>query len=197
MHLCYGVSPAIARVTFGGMKDVALVRIAGMVLAFEGLLLVPFAYLRLRDQSMVYVAVNVARLIVQVVLNVVFVVYMRLGAMGVLLSTLTANILTGSVLTIYLMRGVGLWFSKRAARDLLRFGIPFVGTQVATFILTFGDRYFLKQVSDTAAVGLYGLAYQFGFLLAELGELPFSRMLGARPADPVPGRRAPVPCGGR
>src|SRR5213078_703244 len=106
----YLFAPAIARVTFGGMKDVALVRIAGMVLAFEGLLLVPFAYLRLRDQSMVYVAVNVARLIVQVALNVVFVVYMRLGAMGVLLSTLTANILTGSVLTVYLMRGVGLWF---------------------------------------------------------------------------------------
>jgi len=170
----YVFAPGITQVTFGDLKDVTLVRIAGMVLAFEGLLLVPFAYLRLRDQSMIYVAVNVARLLVQVALNVAFVVYLHLGAMGVLLSTLVANILTGSVLAIYLVRGVGLWFSKRAARDLLRFGIPFVGTQVATFILTFGDRYFLKHVSDTTAVGLYGLAYQFGFLLAQLGELPFS-----------------------
>src|SRR2546426_10383258 len=93
---------------------------------------------------------------------------------SVLLSTLVTNIATGAFLACYLVRDVGLRFSKGAARDLLRFGVPFIGTQVATFILTFGDRYFLRSVSDTTAVGLYGLAYQFGFLLAMIGEVPFT-----------------------
>jgi len=170
----YAFAPAIARHALGGAQDVALVRIAGMSLAFEGLFLVPLAYLRLRDQSLLYVVVTTVQLLLQVGLNLVFVVGMRLGAKGVLLSTLLVNVLTGVVLIVYLVKGVGLRFSERAARDLLRFGIPFVGTQVATFILTFGDRFFLREVSDTTAVGLYGLAYQFGFLLAMLGEAPFS-----------------------
>jgi len=170
----YAYAPTIARVALGDAGDVALVRIAGMSLAFESLLLVPFAYLRVRDQSVFYVAVSLAKLILQVTLNIVFVVYLSLGAKGVLLSTLAANIVTGAFLTAYLVRGVGLRFSEGAARDLLRFGIPFVGTQIATFILTFGDRYFLRRASDATVVGLYGLAYQFGFLLAALGDLPFS-----------------------
>ena len=170
----YFVAPAVASVALGSAEDAPLVRIAGMSLAFESLLLVPFAYLRVRDQSVFYVAISLAKLVLQVALNVVFVVHLSLGAKGVLLSTLTANIVTGAFLAAYLVRGVGLRFSESAARNLLRFGVPFVGTQIATFILTFGDRYFLRRVSDTTAVGLYGLAYQFGFLLAALGEVPFS-----------------------
>ena len=170
----YFAAPTIASVALGSAADAPLVRIAGMSLAFESLLLVPFAYLRVRDQSVLYVAISTAKLVLQVVLNIVFVVQLSLGAKGVLLSTLVANIVTGSFLAAYLVKGVGLRFSESAARNLLRFGIPFVGTQVATFILTFGDRYFLRRVSDTTVVGLYGLAYQFGFLLAALGEVPFS-----------------------
>jgi O-antigen/teichoic acid export membrane protein len=45
--------------------------------------------------------------------------------------------------------------------------------QIATFITTFGDRYFLNRAGDTAVVGLYGLAYTFGFLLVNFGFLPF------------------------
>jgi len=170
----YALAPGIASSVFNGPQDIPLVRLAGMGLAFEGLLLVPVAYLRVRDRSVFYVVLTTAKLLLQVALNVVFVVYQRQGATGVLLSTLVANVLTGVGLTIYLLREVGLRFSERAARQLLRFGVPFVATQVATFILTFGDRFFLKRVSDTTAVGLYGLAYQFGFLLAMLSEVPFS-----------------------
>jgi len=167
-------APTIAQVALGGARDVALVRIAGMSLGLQSLLIVPFAYLRVRDRSVFYVAITLVKLVLQVGLNIAFVVYLGLGAKGVLLSTLVANLVIGAVLTGYLIKGVGLRLSRAAARNLLRFGIPFVGTQIATFVLTFGDRYFLKLVSDTAAVGLYGLAYQFGFLLADLGELPFS-----------------------
>jgi O-antigen/teichoic acid export membrane protein len=168
------LAPGIARVALNGAEDVALVRIAGMGLAFEGLLLVPLAYLRVRDRSMFYVTLMSGKLLLQVTLNIVFVVYHGLGAKGVLLSTLVANVLTGSGLTVYLVRDIGLRFSGPAARQLLRFGLPFVVTQVATFILTFGDRFFLKRVSDASTVGLYALAYQFGFLLAMLSEVPFS-----------------------
>src|SRR5438445_3530933 len=40
--------------------------------------------------------------------------------------------------------------------------------------MTFGDRYFLNKAGDAAVVGLYGLAYQFGFLLFALAWEPFN-----------------------
>jgi len=51
--------------------------------------------------------------------------------------------------------------------------LPMVGTQVAGFVLTLGDRYFLQNSGNAAMVGLYGLAYQFGFLLTTVGLTPF------------------------
>lgn len=65
-------------------------------------------------------------------------------------------------------------FSRPACWDLLRFGIPFVGTQIATFVMTFGDRYVLKVATDLTTVGIYALGYQFGFLLATLAYAPFN-----------------------
>lgn len=172
--LLFAFAPAVAAATLGGVQDVGLVRIAGASFLFESLLVVPFAYLRLHDKSVLYVGVTTAKLVTQVTMKIVFLVVLGLGVRGVLLSTLAANVLTGAGLTIYLVRDVGVRFSKRAARDLLRFGLPFVGTQVATFVLTFGDRFFLRHVADLSSVGLYGLAYQFGFLLAVCAEVPFS-----------------------
>ena len=172
--LLFAFAPAVATATLGGAQDVGLVRIAGASFLFESLLVVPFAYLRLHDKSVLYVGVTTAKLLTQVTLKIIFLVVMGLGARGVLLSTLAGNVLVGAGLTLYLVKDIGLRFSNRAARDLLRFGLPFVGTQVATFILTFGDRFFLRRVTDLSSVGLYGLAYQFGFLLAVCAEVPFS-----------------------
>jgi len=45
--------------------------------------------------------------------------------------------------------------------------------EMATFIATFGDRYFLNAAADVATVGIYALAYQFGFLVAAIGYMPF------------------------
>ena len=58
-------------------------------------------------------------------------------------------------------------------RELRRFGVPYQLTWAGSFLLTFGDRFFLQAGWGVAAVGLYGMAYQFGFLLSQLGATPF------------------------
>jgi O-antigen/teichoic acid export membrane protein len=170
----YLAAPAIAGFVFGTRGQVALVRIAGTTLACDSLFIVPLAFLRVRDRSRLYVGVGAAKLLLQLALNLLFVVYFRMGAKGVLLSSLAGSWLVGAGLAAWFVRTVGWSFSRSAVRGLLRFGVPFMGTQGATFLLTFGDRYFLRAASDVSVVGLYGLAYQFGFLLAMVGEVPFN-----------------------
>src|SRR5207248_3177067 len=51
--------------------------------------------------------------------------------------------------------------------------LPLIGTPFATFIVTFADRYFLQRAGTIGDVGIYSLAYQFGFLLAAIGYIPF------------------------
>jgi len=71
-------------------------------------------------------------------------------------------------------------FSTRWLGDLVRYGVPLMGMQVATFMATFSDRFFLNAYSDEGTVGIYGLAYQFGFLLAVVGFTPVDMVWGPK-----------------
>lgn len=179
---CYSIAalltalaaPAIAQAVFDDAGYARIIRVAAASLAFEGWLVVPFAYLRIRDRSSRFVAINTCKLMLQLGMNVWFVVHLRMAAEGVLLSAAIANLLIGGYLAAGLLREAGFTLSRGAAHDILRFGLPLVGTQVATFISTFGDRFFLQRAGGNDAVGLYGLAYDFGFLLVTLGFTPFN-----------------------
>jgi O-antigen/teichoic acid export membrane protein len=172
----YLFAPHIAKWVFGvgDAAGVGYIRIAAASLFLNSFLVVPLAFLQLGERSMLFVGLNVARLVLQLSLNILLVVDLRIGVAGILLSTLFTNLVFAAVLTWLLLSAVGMRVSRSAAGDLLRFGLPFVATQGATFIATFGDRYFLRSAADTAAVGVYGLAYQFGFLLAAVGYEPFN-----------------------
>src|SRR5260370_3973307 len=166
--------PRRSVLVFGTGEYVRLVRSATVALALDSLVIVPLALLRTRDRSTTYVTVGAAQLFLEIALILVFVVSLRRWAEGVVLSPLVASGIVGAGLAAYLVRTVGWSFSPSAARGLLRFGLPFMATQAATFLLTFGDRYFLRTASDVSVVGIYGLAYPFGFLLALVGEVPFT-----------------------
>jgi O-antigen/teichoic acid export membrane protein len=171
--LTFLLAAPLARLVFGPQNDPTLIRIAAAILGFESLLLVPMAYLQVRERSGLFVAINTGKLVIQLSLNILFVVVMQMGVKGPLYSTLISYVLVGSVVTIMLIRDVGLSVSREAARDLLRFGVPFVATQVGSFICTYGDRFFLARAASLDTVGIYGLAYQFGFLLHYIGLAPF------------------------
>jgi O-antigen/teichoic acid export membrane protein len=167
-------APAISHLVFGGHQHEWPIRIAAAAFAFQGLCIVPQAFLRARESPTTFVAVNVASLVLQAGFNVLFLVVLGFGLSSVFLSNLIASALIGLWLAGDLVRRVGLRFDPASARDLWRFGLPLVLTQVATFILTFGNRYFLKAAGTETDVGLYALACQFGLLPTSVAYMPFS-----------------------
>jgi O-antigen/teichoic acid export membrane protein len=166
-------APLIARVVLGDVAYAGLVRIAAISLGLQSLLLIPLAEVQLTERSGLFVTANAVKLVIQVALNIILLVGLDMGPRGVLLSTLAANVAIGVPLAIRFLRRVGLQLSREAVRDIFRLGLPFIGVQLAKFVQTFGDRYFLRAAASTAAVGVYGLGYQFGFLLATIGFAPF------------------------
>ena len=173
-------APQLATMVFGSATNASLIRIAGVSLAFQSLTMVPFAYSRMLDRPVYFVKMTMVRTAIAMTLNVVFLVGMGLGVKSLLMSSLIANAVMGVWMSWQLIREVGLGFSKQATRDLVRYGIPMVATQLATFLSTFGDRFFLMAHGDATMVGLYTLGYQFGFLVALIGAGPFMRVWDPR-----------------
>jgi O-antigen/teichoic acid export membrane protein len=139
----------------------------------QALVLVPLAFLRLRNRFRLVIGASLVKLIVQVVANVTLLAGFHLGPRAPFISSALANVAVGVLLTVVVWREVGWRPSRHIAVALYRYGAPLVLTQFATFILTFGDRYFLRRATDLASVGRYTLAYQFAFLLAMIAQTPF------------------------
>ncbi|HET9440602.1 MAG TPA: oligosaccharide flippase family protein [Longimicrobiales bacterium] len=171
--LTFALAPTIAQAIFGeGGNYITYIRLAAVGIAFESLITVPNALFQLQQQSIRFVGFSLLRLCLQLSLNLLLLIQFNMGVAGVLLSSVITNVLVGGFLAVRLLFVVGRSFDFTAARAFLRFGLPLVAMQAATFIFTFGDRYFLNKAGDTTAVGLYGLAYQFGFLVGTIGYMP-------------------------
>ena len=153
----------------------AFVRIAALNFLLSALVIVPQSLLQIEQKAMTIVIFQLIRLGIQIVLNVYFLVSLHLGVAAILWSTAVASSLTGIALMLMFLRRTGVRMSMAAVRDLRRFGIPYQVSIAASFILTFGDRFFLQHYRGVALVGLYALAYQFNFLLQGLASGPFQR----------------------
>jgi O-antigen/teichoic acid export membrane protein len=169
----FAAAPLVSRLVLGSDQYASLVRIAALSLATSAPVFVPAPFFRLHGRFRPVIVAQLGRLFIQVTLNVLLLSVFHLGARAMFLSSFIANLVVGTTLTVMVLRTVGLHYSRRVAGDLYRFGMPLVLTQVATFVLTFGDRYFLRASTTLDNVGRYTVSYQFAFLLAVMAQFPF------------------------
>jgi O-antigen/teichoic acid export membrane protein len=170
------LAPVLSRLVFGSAEQAAVLVVAAAGFGTSSLITVPTSLMRLEQRSVSLTAITTAKLLLQVGLNLYFLAVLGLGVTAIFLATLIANVVVGVALAVPFVLRQGFRLSRRWTRDLLRYGLPLVATNVAAFIVAFGDRYFLRVSGDLAAVGLYSLSYQFGFLLLAVSFGPFLTM---------------------
>ncbi len=158
-----------------GAGTISMVYLAAANLTVGLLMTVPLLKMQAEGRSGLYMAASVTKLLIQLTLNIVFLVGLKTGPVGILWSTFLSNAVIGSIAVWWMLRSTGFAVDRSAIRDLRRFGIPYQIMIAGTFLLAFGDRFILQSLSGLTAVGIYSLAYQFGFLLVNLGATPFFR----------------------
>lgn len=114
------------------------------------------------------------------VLNIWFIAVLKLGLLGVLLSSVITAAVQAVVLIGWMLSRVGIAFSRSLLGQLISYGMPLILSSTALFTLNFSDRYFLQHFRSLSVVGLYAVGYKFGFTINYLLVLPFSSMWQAR-----------------
>jgi O-antigen/teichoic acid export membrane protein len=139
----------------------------------QGITSIPLMYIRAIGRPQLFVMIGVVKLLVHIALNLYFLVVLKYGLKGVLLSSLIGETVIGTYLLAYSFRHIGFRYSRIVADELIRLGYPFIVTSLSSFILVYSDRYFLKAFNDLDTIGIYALAYKFGFMLSALVVVPF------------------------
>lgn len=132
------------------------------------------AILRAEEQPGLYLAFSVFKLIVQITLNLYFIAYLQLKAAGFVYSSVLTGALLTIALSVYLVRTYQFRVSKTAVKSILLFSTPLAIGAGAEFITTYIDRFLLTKMHGLHEVGIYSLAYKFGFVLVMISWYPIS-----------------------
>lgn len=140
----------------------------------------PRTFLRALEASGAFVKVETAALLLNLTLNVVCVVFLNLGALGILWSSCLVAALQTLVLSAWMLRRVGVGFEAHTLGRLLSFGAPLMFANAGVFALNFSDRFFLQHLRSLEEVGIYAVGYKLAYMLNYMVIQPFCVMWQAR-----------------
>ncbi len=151
-----------------------LLIIVSFSIIFTNLARVAQTLLRIEEKSVLYSVSVLGQFTVSLVLNIVFVAYLKWGVQGVLLANMISTGCLFLVLFPYLIKKMGLQFESQLLKEMLTFSYPFILTAIAATILNMGDRYLLSKLSTLTEVGLYSLGYKYSNILKIFVVDPFA-----------------------
>lgn len=169
-------SPVMARYILDSSELYTFFLIAFASLWFQTINSIGLNYLRVTLKSVQYVILSLFRLILAIGLNIYFIMFLHMGVLGILISTLITSIVMALVLNVPQLAKAGLRYSPGIVRDMLKFGLPMIPSQFGTLIVNLSDRFFIKGYCSIAEAGLYSLGYRFGILPGTFISEPFNQV---------------------
>lgn len=137
---------------------------AGILLC-DTLCVLPFAALRLQHRPVRFSVIRVLSISLQVGLNIVFLVVLHWGVIGIFIGNMISAAITLVMLSPTIIRMFTPVFSKALWKELLAFGLPYLPSGLSLMMLQVIDRPILQALTDDAHVGIYQANYRLGIVM--------------------------------
>lgn len=115
-----------------------------------------------------YVLYNFMVSIVKIILNILFIVVISLGVVGMLTASIMAQILVSLIFIIRLKLWKFISFekiNKSQAREMIKYSIPLIPNKVSWSIINLSDRIIIMNCIGSDASGLYAVSNKFPGLM--------------------------------
>ena len=132
-------------------------------------------FLVIRQQSLLYSAVNLLQLLLGLTLNIVLVVILRVGLVGIFVSSLIATGVASLIFHLAAVRAHGLAYDPVIGRRLRRYWFPLVPGELVAYVSRQVERYLVRFLVSLEGVGILEMAYKFPPLINLFIAHPFLR----------------------
>lgn len=166
-------SESIADLLLGDPTLALVVALFSFALVTQSIEAYGFLYLRMKEQPVKFLNVSVVKLVGQLGLNLIFVVYLEMGVLGLAISQFTAFAVLAIYFLFLMLRETGIRVSREVAIALIIFSWPLWISGFANLYFNSVDKFVLRGFDSLSATGLYGMGQQFAALLAALIWMPF------------------------
>lgn len=151
------------------------------LLALEGCIAVPLAWLRMNKRAIRFCLATTGRALVQAVLVIT---QLQLGrtVAGILEAGLLAALLQAILLGVWQFKDTGFSFHISTGKKSLRYSLPIVASGLVAFTLNGLDRWILASHTSMAEVAQFAVAAKFALAMVLLLQ-PFTMWWSARRFD--------------
>jgi O-antigen/teichoic acid export membrane protein len=169
-------SHSISRWVSGTSQNYGYFQIVFICLAIQTIYLVPENHLLAKKKSVTYSVLSIGSLVSNLSLNIFFLVIMKMGVFGILLSMLVTKSLNAIIVLTLTLWKRPYSFSWYKLKKMLIFGIPLVPASLGLFVMHFSDRFFIRIYCGLDYLGLYSLGYKFALILSTMISAPIFRI---------------------
>ncbi len=156
------LSPQIAAFILSDTRLGYYFKLAAIILLFDSLLNLPYLILRAEEKPLQFTAYRTFRFFLEFSLNLLLVIYWRMGVLGILYANILAAVINFVVMLPVVWRYLRWSVQWSLAKEMLQFGLPFIPNGIAYMTIELVDRLLVEKILGRDAVGLYSANYKFG-----------------------------------
>lgn len=131
-------------------------------------------YVKSRNMTAIFAIQGILYTLVFLIFNIVFLLYIKLGIVGYLLSIIIA----GFSSCIYMLIASKCYsdlfpfkIEKEISMEMLRYSVPMIPSSVAWWINASADKYMILGMIGVSANGLYGIAHKIPTIFSTVSNL--------------------------
>ncbi len=148
-----------------GAENYRLIIYSAIILCLDAFTLIPFADLRIKHKATSFVVIRTMTIVVNVVLNIIFLAYMKTGINGIFYANIVSSAF--AVLCLYKYFSLlGQSINFPIIKSIFDYSLPFLPAGFSIMIVQVIDRPLMLKLSDAWSVGIYQASYRLAIIMS-------------------------------
>ncbi len=145
-----------------------------LISVFESLLIMPMTIARINDKPMLYVVITISNLIINLSLQIYFIVIMNYDFEYVFFAKFIAPMIMFVLLIPYVLKNLNFKIDMTEIKQILKFSFPFMLATLMSLLLNTVDRFILNDYVSKLDVAVYTVGYSIGSITNAFILAPFT-----------------------
>lgn len=135
------------------------------ILFLDAVTQLPYITLRLEKKPLRFSSIRLGNILINITLNIIFIVFMKKGIESVFISNLVASIFSLVMLLPNIIKLFKFKIDKELLRRLLKFGLPYLPAGIASMFMQVIDRPIVEKLTNLNTLGIYQANYRLGIFM--------------------------------
>lgn len=161
----FAVSAFLSNLIFGSVDYVFHIKLSATILFLDTFSNLPYLILRAEEKSIQFSTIKIIRFVLELTLNILFVVYYKLGFPGILYANAIAAFINVLILLPFQLPYMKGRWNSTAFKSMALFALPILPNGIAYLVVEVSDKFLMRVLLDKETLGLYSANYRFGTIL--------------------------------